>query len=51
MIVAFALAGIPMGDWLVRQVTIFGGVPAQNWMLLALAVILISTVFSWWSRR
>jgi hypothetical protein len=27
-----------MRDWLVRQFTILGGIPGQNWMLLALAI-------------
>jgi hypothetical protein len=39
-----------MGDWLVRQFTFFG-IPAQNWMLLALAIALVGVAFSWWSQR
>jgi hypothetical protein len=39
-----------MGDWLIRHFTIFG-IHAQNWMLIALAIILVSIVFSWWSQR
>ena len=38
-----------MSDWLVRGFTVFG-IPTQNWMLIALAVILVSIVFLWWSR-
>jgi hypothetical protein len=26
-------------DWLVRQFAILGGIPIQNWMLVALAII------------
>jgi hypothetical protein len=40
-----------MGDWLVRQFTIFGGVPVQNWMLLALAAFSVSIALSWWLNR
>jgi hypothetical protein len=39
-----------MGDWLVRHVTVFG-IPAQNWMLLALAIVLVSMGLSWWLNR
>ena len=34
-----------MGDWLVRQFTVFG-VAGQNWMLIALAIISVSIVIS-----
>jgi hypothetical protein len=40
-----------MGERLVRQFTIFGGVPVQNWMLLALAIVLVSIGLSWWLKR
>jgi hypothetical protein len=39
-----------MGDWLVRHFTLFG-IPAQNWMLMALAIVLVGVAFSWWSQR
>jgi hypothetical protein len=42
-----------MGDWLVRNFTVFGA-PAQNWMLIALAIILIGLIgiaMAWWPRR
>jgi hypothetical protein len=39
-----------MGDWLVTRFTVFG-VPGQNWMLIALAIIVVSIVLSWWSDR
>jgi hypothetical protein len=39
-----------MGNWLVGQVTIFG-FQAQNWMMIALAIIVIGIVFAWWSNR
>jgi hypothetical protein len=35
-----------MGDWLVSHFTIFG-VQAQNWMLVALALIAVAIVFAW----
>jgi hypothetical protein len=39
-----------MGDRLVRDFTDFG-FPAQNWMLIALAVIVAGTVISCWLQR
>jgi cbb3-type cytochrome oxidase subunit 3 len=39
-----------MLEWLVRDFTILG-ISGQNWMLIALAMILIAIVASWWSRR
>jgi hypothetical protein len=38
-----------MGDWLVSHFTIFG-VQAQNWMLVALALIAVAIVFAWVSN-
>jgi hypothetical protein len=39
-----------MGQWLVRQFIVFG-IPGQNWMLVALAIILTSAAVScWWNR-
>lgn len=42
--------GASIGDWLVRHITVFG-VPVQNWMLIALAIIAVSIIISWWLRR
>jgi hypothetical protein len=39
-----------MGEWLVRDFTILG-IPGQNWMPIALAIILIAIVVEWRSRR
>jgi hypothetical protein len=39
-----------MDDWLVRHITVFG-VPAQNWMLLVLAIILIGRAVALWLQR
>jgi hypothetical protein len=39
-----------MGNWLVGQVTIFG-FQTQNWMMIALAIIVVWIVFAWWSNR
>jgi hypothetical protein len=39
-----------MGQWLVRQFIVFG-IHGQNWMLVALAIILIAVALScWWNR-
>jgi hypothetical protein len=39
-----------MGPWLVRQFIVFG-IHGQNWMLVALAIILTSVAVScWWNR-
>jgi hypothetical protein len=40
-----------MGDWLIRDFTIFGVTGGQNWMLIALAIVVLSIAASWWSRR
>jgi hypothetical protein len=47
---SLAFCGASMGGWLVGHFTVFG-VTGQNWMLIALAIILVSIIFSWWSRR
>jgi hypothetical protein len=39
-----------MGEWLVKQFTLLG-VTFQNWMALALAIILIGVLIAWWMRR
>jgi hypothetical protein len=39
-----------MGDWLVRHFMVFG-IPGQNWMPIALAVIVVGIVFARWSNR
>jgi hypothetical protein len=43
--------GASMRDWFVRQFTILGGIPVQNWMLMAFAIILVGIALSWWSQR
>jgi hypothetical protein len=40
-----------MGDWLIRDFTIFGITGGQHWMLIALAIVVLSIAVSWWSRR
>jgi hypothetical protein len=45
------LGGVFVGDWLVRQFMVLGVIPLQNWMLLALAFILIGAFVSWWIQR
>jgi hypothetical protein len=39
-----------VGDWLVKQFTIFCGVSFQNWMAGALAIILIAVILAWATR-
>jgi hypothetical protein len=33
-------------DWLVKQLTIMGGIPFQNWMLLALAAVMLGILIA-----
>jgi hypothetical protein len=40
-----------MGDWLVRDFTIFGMPGGQNWMLIALVIIAVGIVVTWWFDR
>jgi len=36
-------------DWLVDEYLVLGLVPLQNWMLLAVAIVIVSIVVSaWW---
>jgi hypothetical protein len=37
-------------DWPVRQFAILGGIPIQNWMLVALAIIGLAIFISWWMK-
>ena len=38
-----------MEDWLVDEFLVLGLVPVQNWMLIAVAVVILSIVVSaWW---
>jgi hypothetical protein len=39
-----------MGDWLVERFTVFG-VQAQNWMLIAFAIVGIGIALSWRTSR
>jgi hypothetical protein len=39
-----------MGDWLAEHFTLFG-VTFQNWMILALAIVLLAALFAWWRER
>lgn len=34
-------------DWLIKQFVIVGGIPFQNWMPLALAIILLGVFLAW----
>jgi hypothetical protein len=39
-----------MRNWLVSHFMIFG-IQAQNWMVIALAIIAVGIVFAWLSNR
>jgi hypothetical protein len=39
-----------MGDWLVRDLVIFG-LTVQNWMPVALAMVVVAVVISWRSDQ
>jgi hypothetical protein len=40
-----------LADWLVDEYLILGLVPFQNWMLLAMAIVILSIVVSAWVLR
>jgi hypothetical protein len=44
------LGGVFVVDWLIKQFTVLGVIPLQNWMLLALAVIGLAIFISWWRK-
>jgi hypothetical protein len=39
-----------MGNWLVARFTL-SGVTFQNWMMVALALVLVATLITWWRER
>jgi len=39
-----------MGEWLVAQFPVWG-IPFQNWMALASAIVLVWVLFVWLKRR
>jgi hypothetical protein len=39
-----------MGDWLVGNFAVFG-ITGQSWMLIIPAIIMVSILISWWTRR
>jgi hypothetical protein len=39
-----------MGEWLLKHFAVFG-LEGQNWMLIALVIILLLIALSWWSWR
>jgi len=43
--------GISLADWLVDEYLMLGLVPFQNWMLLAIAIVILSIVASAWLVR
>jgi len=40
--------GTSLADWLVDDYLMLGLVPFQNWMLLAMAIVILSTIVSAW---
>jgi hypothetical protein len=39
-------------DWLINDSLVLGLVPLQNWMLLAIVVVILSVfVSAWWIRH
>jgi hypothetical protein len=38
-------------DWFENQFVILGGIPFQNWMALALAMLAVGLVVAWWIGR
>jgi hypothetical protein len=39
-----------MGDWLVRDFSVFG-IQSQNWMLIAAMIVMAGIGAAWWSQR
>ena len=39
-----------MGEWLARQYY-FGGITFQNWMTVAIAIIVVAVIIAWWRTR
>jgi hypothetical protein len=37
-----------LADWLIDEYLMLGLVPLQNWMLLAMAIVILSIVVSAW---
>jgi hypothetical protein len=46
-----ATGGTSLADWLVDEYLMLGLVPLQNWMLLAIAIVILSVVVSAWLVR
>jgi hypothetical protein len=38
-------------DWLAKQFALLGGISFQNWMALALSIIVVGIVLAWWMDR
>ena len=38
-------------DWLLNQFVILEDIPFQNWMALALAMLVVGFVVAWWIDR
>jgi hypothetical protein len=39
-----------MGEWLARQYY-FDGITFQNWMVIAVAIIVVAVIIAWWRTR
>jgi hypothetical protein len=44
------MGGYPVGNWLAARFTLLG-VTFQNWMTVALAVILVAVLIAWWRQQ
>jgi hypothetical protein len=40
-----------LADWLVDEFLVLGLVPLQNWMMVAVAIVIVSIVVSAWLLR
>jgi hypothetical protein len=39
-----------VGNWLTERFTLFG-VTFQNWMMVALAIVLVAVLIAWWRQQ
>lgn len=40
-----------MNDWLVDDYLILGIVPFQNWMWMAIVIVILGILAAWWMQR
>jgi cell division protein FtsX len=39
-----------VGDWLAERFTLFGAT-FQNWMTVALVIVMVGVLIAWWRQR